>query len=388
MDAYQPIVDAPSAKSQLPGRIVLVLQGGGALGAYQGGVYQALHEADIEPDWVIGTSIGAINGAIIAGNDFHVRLDKLREFWTRITHKGLWEVVSPFVGNAPGTMMTFVTGLPGFFGPNPATAWGMMAAVGVDRAAFYSTNALQATLSGLIDFERIKAGSPRFTVGAVNVRTGRMHYFDSSREHVTLTHVLASGALPPAFPAVLIDGEPYWDGGLYSNTPVETVFDDSPRLDSVVFTVQVWNSAGPEPESIWQVLDRQKDIQYASRADSHIDQQRRLHELRRVVRELVSRLPEDQSDIREALELAGHGCGTTMHIVRLNAPRLAGEDYMRDIDFSSEGIRARWEAGYADTLRSLERKPWNLFVDPMIGVAVHDPDEQPPPRPMTMSRSR
>jgi NTE family protein len=360
----------------LPGQVVLVFQGGGALGAYQGGVYQALHESGIEPDWVIGTSIGAINGAIIAGNEPGRRLDRLREFWERMERKPFFWGAAPF-GLAGGTiaaqMMTIFGGIAGYFSPNRALAFGLHASVGVEQAAFYTIEALHETLAAVVDFARINSGQPRLTVGAVNVRSGKMHYFDSRSMAITLQHVLASGALPPAFPAVRIDGDPYWDGGIYSNTPVETVFDDYPRRDSVVFTVQVWHAAGPEPETLWQVLNRQKDIQFASRADSHIARQEHIHQLRHIVRELVRRIPEAERDTPEVKEMAGYGCGTIMHIVRLNAPRLDHEDHLRDIDFTSAGIHARWQAGYADTMRTLERRPWQMTVDPMVGVAVHEP---------------
>lgn len=364
----------PASKRSLPGQVVLVMQGGGALGAYQGGVYQALHEAGIEPDWVIGTSIGAINGAIIAGNPSGERLDRLREFWQRIERKSAWTGM-PFVPSLAGYaagFQTFAAGLPGFFAPNLASAWGLQAKVGVERAAFYSTDALAATLRSLVDLDAPHAGRPRLTVGAVNVRSGMMTYFDSNAMKLSLDHILASGALPPAFPAVRIDGDPYWDGGIYSNTPVETVFAEYPRRDSLVFTVQMWHAAGSEPDSIWQVFNRQKDIQYASRADSHIEHQRQLHHMRHIVRELVKLLPEHERATPKVEDLASYGCGTIMHIVRLIAPRLDGEDHMRDIDFTGAGIAARWQAGYADTRDFLERKPWQVEVDPMVGVVVHD----------------
>jgi NTE family protein len=366
----------------LPGQVVLVFQGGGALGAYQGGVYEALHEAGIEPDWVIGTSIGAINGAVIAGNEPGRRLERLREFWGRLERKAPWDGAPvPFAqqlallgGNAAAQMMTIFGGIAGYFAPNRALAWGLNASVGVEHAGFYTIDALRDTLSKSIDFARINAKQPRLTVGAVNVRSGKMCYFDSRDMPLTLPHVLASGALPPAFPAVRIEGDPYWDGGIYSNTPIETVFDDRPRRDSVVFTVQMWQAAGPEPESVWQVLNRQKDIQYASRADSHIMRQEHIHQLRHIVRQLVNRMPKEQRETPEVREMAGHGCATLMHIVRLNAPRLDHEDHLRDIDFTSAGIRARWQAGYADTMRTIERRPWEKPIDPMMGVAVHDPE--------------
>ena len=375
----QPYVEGPSSVVKnapaLPGQVVLVFQGGGALGAYQGGVYQALHEAGIEPNWVIGTSIGAINGAIIAGNDFANRLTRLRAFWDLMERKPLWGNLPflPMGGGFATQMMTVFGGINGYFSPNRALAWGLQAPIGVEQAAFYTTEALHDTLSSLVDFKRINSSEPRLTVGAVNVRSGRMHYFDSRAMPINPNHVLASGALPPAFPAVRIDGEPYWDGGIFSNTPIETVFDDNPRRDSVVFTVQVWHTSGPEPESVLDVISRQKDIQFASRADSHIARQEHIHQLRHIVRELVARMPQAQRETPEVKEMAGYGCGTIMHIVRLNAPRLDHEDHMRDIDFSSTGIRSRWQAGYADTMRTLERRPWDMHVDPMVGVAVHDP---------------
>jgi NTE family protein len=216
------------------------------------------------------------------------------------------------------------------------------------------------------------------TVGAVNVRTGKMHYFDSRNQPITLDHVLASGALPPGFPAVRIDGDPYWDGGLYSNTPIEVVFDDNPRRDSVVFSVQIFPIAGPEPESVMQVLSRQIDIQYASRADSQIPRQEHIHQLRHMVRELVRMMPENLRNTPEVKEMAGYGCGTLMHIVRINANPERNDDLLREIDFSSQGIADRWQAGYADTVRTLKRRPWEVPIDPMIGVAVHDSDAVDP----------
>ncbi|MGB7099634.1 MAG: patatin-like phospholipase family protein [Xanthobacteraceae bacterium] len=363
--------------AKLPGQVVLVFQGGGALGAYQGGVYQALHEAGIEPNWVVGTSIGAINGAIIAGNEIGSRLDRLREFWDRVGRKPLWEGTpyGQLAGNTASYMLSIFNGISGYYAPNRAIAWGgLNALVGVDKAAFYTIDDLRQTVSNLVDFGRLNGGPVRLTVGAVNVRTGKMHYFDSRSLPITIDHVLASGALPPGFPAIRIDGDPYWDGGLYSNTPIEVVFDDNPRRDSVVFSVQIFPIAGPEPESVWQVMSRQLDIQYASRADSHIPRQEHIHQLRHMVRELVRMLPESQRESPEVKEMAGYGCGTLMHIVRINATPLKNEDYLREIDFSAEGIQKRWRSGYDDTMRTLDRRPWEAPIDPMVGVAVHDSD--------------
>jgi NTE family protein len=198
-----------------------------------------------------------------------------------------------------------------------------------------------------------------------------MRYFDSRETAITVEHVMASGALPPAFPAVRIDGELYWDGGILSNTPTEAIFDDDPRRDSLIFAVHMWNPMGPEPESIWEVLHRQKDIQYSSRVASHIARQRQVHKLRHVVSELVKLMPDDVRNRAVVKDLAQYGCLTRMHVVQLLAPRLDNENHTKDIDFSPTGISLRWEAGYGDTRRALQRAPWNDACDPLEGVILH-----------------
>ncbi|WP_229263260.1 patatin-like phospholipase family protein [Duganella dendranthematis] len=352
----------------LPGQIVLVLQGGGALGAYQLGVYQALHEAGIEPDWVIGTSIGAINGAIIAGNPPEQRLDRLREFWHRMERNAFGFSTMP---RAIANAITVGQGIPAFFEPNLTSWWNPEARVGIEHASFYQTTPLRSTLEALVDFDYLNQKQMRLTVGAVNARTGAMRYFDSKQEPLRVEHVMASGALPPAFPAVRIDGQPYWDGGIYSNTPIEAVLDDEPRRSSVIFSVQVWNPDGSEPESVLDVLDKHKEIQYASRA-SNIEQQRKLHRLRHVIREMSKHLSADETASPEMRELASWGCGTDMHVVSLRAPRIGNEDHTKDIDFSAAGIRARWQAGYEDTQRFIELRPWQQAVDPIEGIVIHE----------------
>ena len=207
----------PAGHPAVAGQVVLVMQGGGAQAAYQGGVYQALHEANLEPDWVIGTSIGAINGSIIAGNKVASRLERLREFWSRIESRPTWPS-GPMFGNAANQLSTLLTGVPGFFLPNAAFLWGPEAAVGVEHAALYSVDPLRKLLPELVDFDLVNSGKPRFTLGLVSVRSGQIRYFDSRDEKVGLDHVLGSSAVPPTFPAVRIDGEAYWDGGIYSGT--------------------------------------------------------------------------------------------------------------------------------------------------------------------------
>jgi NTE family protein len=387
MDMTHPAGDAaanPEPARILPGQIVLAFQGGGALNAYQGGVYQALHEADIEPDWVIGTSSGAINAGIIAGNPPDQRLERLREFWTSMEYKPWWEgspFLAPWLGNSrlaaemlnqAAHISAFFCGVPGYYAPNHALALGVNAPLGVERAALYTTEDLAKTMAGLTDPAWFNSGRPRLTVSTVNVTTGCMQYFDSARMPLNLSHVLASAALPISFPAVRIDGAPYWDGGIYSNTPIEVVFDDNPRRDSIVFADQMWHSSGREPQTFLDVLSREKDIQFASRDVSHIARQQNIHRLRHVVRELVRLMPEEQRETQEVKELAAYGCRTFMHIVRLNAPYIEGEGNSRDFDFTREGIRLRWKAGHDDTARVLEQRPWKVEVDPMVGVAVHD----------------
>jgi NTE family protein len=259
-----------------------------------------------------------------------------------------------------------------FFKPNPFAFAGPHIPLGAGSAAFYSTEPLERTLNELVDFSRVERHATRLTVGAANVRTGEMRYFDSRDTQLNAKHVIASGALPPAFPAVRIDGDLYWDGGILSNTPVEAVFDDTPRRNSLVFVVHLWNPHGSEPQTIWQVLNRQKDIQYASRAVSHTVRQKQLHRLRHVVSELVKHIPEQLRQTPEVQSLAEYGCLTRMHVVRLMAPTINGEDHTKDIDFSPSGIRARSAAGYADTSRLIAMAPWEGEFDPIEGIILHE----------------
>ncbi len=357
------------------GQVVLVLQGGGALGAYQGGVYQALHEAGVEPDWIIGTSIGAINASIIAGNRPQERLVRLREFWRRVERAHFWGSFPAWAGvaDALSSWMTLTSGISGFFEPHTRAFLGAHVNLGADSAGYYSTEPLRKTLDELADFSLINQSQPRLTVGAAHVRSSMMHYFDSKEMKLTPSHVMASGALPPAFPAVRIDGELYWDGGILSNTPTERIFDDHPRRNSLIFAVHLWHPAGPEPETIWQVLNRQKDIQYSSRIASHIMRQRETHKLRHVITQLLEYVPEEEKNDPLLKELAGYSCKTRMHVVRLVSPRLDNESHTKDIDFSVQGIRRRWEAGFANTMQALEHHPWIGEFGLLDAVVLHEP---------------
>lgn len=355
------------------GQTVLVLQGGGALGAYQVGVYQALDEAGIAPDWVIGTSIGAINASIIAGSKPGERIEKLCDFWSRVENDAFVPMGLPsWMETATRNMMSVTTGVPAFFNPNPLAFAGPHQHLGARSAGYYSVDPLRRTLEELVDLKELNHGGTRITVGASNVRTAEMRYFDSRDMPLALDHVLASGALPPAFPAVEIEGELYWDGGILSNTPVEVVFDDNPRRDSLVFAVHIWNPHGPAPETIWEVMNRQKDVQYSSRAVSHIQRQRQIHRMRHIIAELSKLVPEERRRDNMLADMASYGCLTRMHVVRLLAPALDHEDHSKDIDFSAAGIKRRREAGYADTMRTLEKAPWRAPVDELEGFVLHE----------------
>jgi NTE family protein len=369
-----------SAGKTLPGQVVLVLQGGGALGSYQAGVYQALHEAGVEPDWIIGTSIGAINASLIAGNTPENRLSRLQEFWKRMEQRPVWSFPGAFPGfNEKLSYWSTVTnGISGFFRPNPLAHAGNDYPLGADRAGYYSTEPLQQTLGELVDFDLVNRCKPRLTVGAAHVRTSQMRYFDSRDGELGVRHIMASGALPPAFPAVRIDGELYWDGGILSNTPTEAVFDDIPRKNSLIFAVHMWNPVGAEPTTMAEVLNRHKDVQYSSRIASHIARQQQAHRLRRVISQLAARIPETERHGEAVKELAGYGCPTRMHVVRLLAPQLDRENHTKDIDFSRSGIMQRWDAGYAHTKAVLDRAPWVGEFDPLSGVVLHEQTEVMP----------
>ena len=380
--ALKPIV-APQSKlnglgsaSWKPEKTVLVFQGGGALGAYQAGVYQGLHEAGIEPDWIIGTSIGAINASLIVGNSPDNRLPALKQFWDLMAHKSPWHGWPGWerIAQSFSNWQTINSGIPGFFEPNPIAFSGGNIPLGADNAGYYSTAPLEKTLRELVDFSLINCGKPRLTVGAAHVRTSQMKYFDSRDAEISVKHILASGALPPAFPAVRIDGELYWDGGILSNTPSEVVFDDYPRFSSLIFAVHMWHPTGPEPVTMLDVQHRQKDIQYSSRVASHIARQQQTHRLRHIIEQLSEHVPEAIRDSAAVRMLTDHGCTTQMHVVRLLAPRLDNEDQSKDVDFSPAGIRNRWAAGLASARRALDQAPWQGSFDVHEGVILHEPD--------------
>ena len=359
-------------------RVALVLQGGGALGAYQAGIYQALHEHDVTPDWVVGTSIGAINAAIIAGNPHAQRLTRLREFWDRVAHDDDLDLTripdqARQFNSWLATLDAMTRGVPGFFAPRLFSLFPAGLAVSPEAASFYDTSALSDTLKSLIDFDYLNAaGGVRLTVNAVKVTSGDLISFDNAKRPLGVEHIMASGALPPGFPAVRIDGELYWDGGLYSNTPLETVLNDAPHVNTLCFMVDLWSADGPEPTTLDQVQTRQKDVMFASRSKRHIDAYLETHRLQRTVRELYDRLPDELQSKADDAVLAALGCATTMHIVRLP---YAGRDWhmaSKDINFSRGSIAWRWDQGYRDASRAIEQADWLAAAPEDVGVIVHE----------------
>lgn len=367
-----------SQRSQRTQRTALVLQGGGALGAYQAGVFQAMHEHDLAPDWVVGTSIGAINAALIAGNEPANRVARLRQFWHGIAQPdaiNMKAVLDPArrANTWLATVDAMARGVKGFFSPRPFNLFGAGIEVPPDEASFYDTHELADTLRALVDFDYLHAPQgPRLSVNAVQVTSGQLVSFDSDRQSIEVEHIMASGALPPGFPPVRIDGQLYWDGGLYSNTPLETVLNDKPATDTLCFMVDLWNPIGPEPTTFDQVQTRQKDVMFASRSVRHIEAYLRTHHLQSLVRSLYDQLPEKLKGVEGRRMLQEIGCNTTMHIVRIP---YSGQDWhmaAKDINFSRGSIEWRWEQGYQDASRAIEQAGWLAAVEDGIGVVVHE----------------
>jgi len=347
-------------------RVALVLQGGGALGSFQAGVYETLAEAGYVPDWIAGISIGAINAAIIAGNPQQNRVDRLREFWEGITAPSAsWPTTSPIEANADffrrvGALSATMFGQPGFFRPSMSVSWfGAMA-----QTSYYDTRPLKATLERLVDFDRVNAGETRLSVGAVNVRTGNFCYFDSEHMKIRPEHVMASSALPPAFTAVEVDGELYWDGGLVSNTPLQYVINHYPRVSRLVFQVDLFPSQGPLPGTMEEVAEREKEIRYSSRTRMGTDSVHAMHDIRHNLESLLSRLPDDLKDGADVAFLREIACVTTMDIAQLIYRPEQVQGSFKDYEFSRSTMRARWLAGTRDTERTLEASPW---LEPMPG---------------------
>jgi NTE family protein len=354
--------DLLAARRKLPFECVaLLLQGGGALGAYQGGVYEALAEADIHPNWIAGISIGAINAAILAGNPPNSRVDRLREFWMQVTSTAPWDwsgnsLQSDDARNLLNQMsagLAAVFGATGFFSARGVMPW-LQAGGTMAATSFYDTKDLKRTLERLVDFDRLNAGMTRFSAGAVNVRTGNFAYFDTTTHKITPEHVMASGALPPGFTAVEIDGEQYWDGGLVSNTPLQWVIESDPRRkDTLAFQVDLWSSQGAAPRNLAEVATRHKEIQFSSRTRASTGQFKSVHRVQRALAALLDRLPaglEENDDLKILKSVASD---KVYNIIQLIYRARNYEGHSKDYEFSRLSMQDHWRAGYHDAVRTL-----------------------------------
>jgi NTE family protein len=383
MDARTPKLDQlqramPARGWRPPGcdRVALVLQGGGALGAYQCGVYQALQEAGVEPDWVCGVSIGAINSAIIAGNPPKERLEKLHKFWDRITSRKIWHYTPDGdafrkARNFTSSLMTTMLGQPGFFQPHQTNPW--LSPTGARTAtSYYDTAPLRESLLELVDFDRINSKEMRFAVGAVNVLSGNFIYFDNMRDEIVPEHVMASGALPPALPMVKVGTDHFWDGGIVSNTPLQHLLDQEDSVNSLVFQVDLFSARGALPRDIQDVMARHKDIMYSSRTRHNTDVYRKTHNLKARLHKALSKIPEDQLSEEERALKKSVSSLPSIAILQLIYQQRAYEGDSKDHEFSGTSMREHWLSGHEDTMRTLKHRDWIKMPEEGTGIVVHD----------------
>ena len=376
--------DVTTAKRHLPFECVaLVLQGGGALGAYQAGVYEAFAEAGIEPDWFAGVSIGAINAAIIAGNPPHRRVERLHEFWTQVTTNRRWpwfgDAGAKFVKgetarnllNQVSANLGLANGANGFFAARMVTPW-LQPGGTIEATSFYDTRELKRTLERLVDFDRLNTGTTRLSVGAVNVRSGNFVYFDTTTHTILPEHIMASGALPPGLPAIEIEGEHYWDGGLVSNTPLQWVVDGVPRRDTLAFQVDLWSARGEFPRNMLEVVTREKEIRYSSRTRAGTDQFKHIQRLRRAAAGLIEQLPEDLRNSPEAKLLSTTADRKIYNIIHLIYRAKNYEGHSKDYEFSRLSMEEHWRAGCHDARRTLRHADVLRRPDNHEGVFTFD----------------
>ncbi|MFD1554566.1 DUF3734 domain-containing protein [Paraburkholderia silviterrae] len=379
-------VHAHHARSLDYETVALVLQGGGALGAYQAGVLEGLHEARIALNWVAGISIGALNTAIIAGNEPAMRVPRLREFWETICRPGFTPAMpAPFehalfmASDATRSMLTAfqaasaaAQGQHGFFAPRVPAPLPWLANA-PDRVSWYDTTPLKATLERFCDFERINSGETRVSVGAVNVATGNFVYFDNTRTTLRAEHFIASGALPPGFAPVEIDGEFFWDGGVVSNTPLHEVLSASPRRDTLVFQVDLWSARGPVPQTLENVGTRVKDIQYSSRTRLVTDMLQREQRYRHLLRELLERVPEAAREGDHLCKVVEDlACSKRYNVLQLIYQQQKFERGDKDYQFGRTTMQSHWEAGLTDIRRTLSHDTWLDLPSNQTGFVTHD----------------
>src|SRR5215471_8067605 len=360
---------------------VLLLQGGGALGSYQGGVYQALAEANLHPDWVAGISIGAINSALIVGNPPEKRVEKLREFWETVSDSPVGIPYFPEVKlqddfahsivNQLRSWNTLLFGAPSFFKLRLPPPY-LYPSISPRTLSYYDTSPLRATLERLVDFDLLNAGATRFSVGAVNVRNGDFVYFDNATDQIGPQHVMASGSLPSGFPATEIEGEFFWDGGLVSNTPLQWVLDYSPRQDTLVFQLDLWNARGALPRDLIEVELRQKDIRFSSRTRAATNQFKQMQMARRTAAKVLEKLPKDLLQSPEVEKLAELADEKVYNLIQLIYRAKNYEGCSKDYEFSRRTMEEHWKAGYDDAVRTLRYPQVLQRPDEVDGVFVFD----------------
>ncbi|MFL9888152.1 patatin-like phospholipase family protein [Paraburkholderia agricolaris] len=377
----------PGRQRHLPNyeTVALMLQGGGALGAYQAGVFQGLYEAGIEPNWLAGISIGALNTAIIAGNPPEKRVERLLQFWETICQPAFGPPLPAFIEHAlfnsseavrkaftaTQAMGAIVEGQKGFFVPRFPPPLPTVSGP-PQLASYYDTTPLKATLEALCDFDRINSGEMRVSVGAVNCGTGNFAYFDNRHTKLRPEHFMASGALPPGFAAVEIDGQYYWDGGLMSNTPLYEVIQTTPRRDTLAFQVDLWSAIGPVPDNITDVQGRMKDIQYSSRTRLVTDMLQRSQRFRHVLREVLDRVPSDQRDDPWCKLAEDLSCSKRYNVIHLIYRQKEYEGHFKDFQFGLSTMREHWSSGLEDIRHSLAQPDWLDMPDNDAGFVTHD----------------
>lgn len=367
-----------------PPRHVLVLQGGGALGSYQAGVYEALDEVGAQPDWLAGISIGAVNSAIIAGNPPERRVERLREFWMQVTSG--WEMAAGFgehgraLASDASAAWTATVGAPGFFIPRLPSFFNAPASAAA--LSVYDTTPLKETLERLVDFDRINARETRLSVGAVNIRTGNFAYFDNAHQKLGPEHIMASGALPPGFPPVEIDGQYYWDGGLVSNTPLEYVLEEDEQDDLLIHQVDLFNARGPMPRSLSEAAEREKDIRYSSRTRLNTDAALKIREAKTAIRALMKILPAELAGDPNVQYLAGVARETSTQVVQLIYRRKPYEGGFADFEFSRATMLDHWASGVADARRALKKQ---AALPPPGKAVASDPNRDEPSSPRTQT---
>jgi NTE family protein len=361
------ISDPTPATTPAKAMPVLVLQGGGALGSYQAGAYQALCRHDFEPEWVAGISIGAINAAIIAGNAPEKRVARLKEFWEQCSSPVPWNPIvksdrGRTIFNETSAALIATFGVPGFFSPRipPAPLWPPGSP---QSLSYYDTAPLRKTLERLVDFDRINDLKTRLSVGAVGVTSGNFRYFDNVEfkklgKKIGPEHIMASGALPPGFPSIEIEGEHYWDGGIATNTPLDYVLDEEVKKDLLIFQVDLFSARGLLPTSLLEAAEREKDIRFSSRTRMNTDKNKQIHDARKAVRDLISKLPEHLKDDPAATYLREAVKENTVTVVHLIYRSKNYESSSKDYDFSHVGMTEHWGAGVRDVHLSMRHEDW------------------------------